>query len=60
MVQRSPALVFRKDSVVQLIKRSKLFLVNEIELPEISPAHNVNYFRYEPRARTGRSADNSC
>jgi len=36
VVRHSPSLVFREDGVVQLIKRSKLFLVNEIELSEVS------------------------
>ena len=31
-------LVFCEDRVVQLIKRSELFLVNEVELPKISQA----------------------
>ena len=39
-----PTLVFRKDRVVQLVKRSKLFLVNEVELSEISSSHQSNCF----------------
>lgn len=31
-IERLPTLVFREDRVVQLVKRSKLFLVNKIEL----------------------------
>jgi len=35
-----PTLVFRKDCIVQLVKRSELFLVNEIKLPKpVSPCH---------------------
>jgi len=35
----SPTLVFREDRIVQLVKGSELFLVNEIELPGISSGH---------------------
>ena len=35
-MQSSPTLFFREDRIVQLVERSELFLVNEIELAEIS------------------------
>lgn len=35
VVRHLPTLVFRENRIVQLVKRSKLFLVNEIKLAEI-------------------------
>ena len=36
VVRSLSTLVFREDRIVQLVKRSELFLVDELELAEIS------------------------
>lgn len=44
VVRSLSTLVFREDRVVQLVKGCELFLVNEVELSEISQATNLTIF----------------
>ena len=65
MVARSlSALVFCEDCVIEFVKGSELLLFNEIELPKVGQVDiglgSGSFFRYEPRARIGKSVGNSC
>ena len=54
VVPSLPTLVFREDRVVQLVKRSELFLVHETELSEISQLKSLNSFFPQQTSCTNR------